>query len=94
MRTSQSAANVEKALNLLKMIEQRKMIEKAEKELKDHFKDLLGEDSIIIVGEVVISLSERTRTDLDKKALAAELGDKIKQFEKSSTYQVMDVKRA
>lgn len=80
------------ALTLLEVIEQRKELEKREKYLKEKFKTLLGDEVAIDANGVLITLTERERTSLDKKELAKVVD--LKKYEKKSTYKVMNVKKA
>ena len=85
-------SNIELAENLFKVIEARKELEKRETELKEQVKELMGEESILEAGSIFISFDERSRTDLDKKKMQQELGlELLKQFEKTSTFRVMQV---
>lgn len=81
----------EKAKLLLNVIEQRKHLEKLEKELKNDFKALLGSEVAINASGILISLDSRNRTSLDKEALKAVID--LSPFEKVSSYQVMSVKK-
>jgi hypothetical protein len=38
-------------------------------------------------------LSEKTRTDLDKKALTTLLGEDLKKYEKKTTYKTLEIKQ-
>lgn len=93
MRTI-AKSNVELAESLFKTIELRKELEKREAELKEQVKELMGEETILEAGPIFISFDERLRTDLDKKKMQQELGlELLKQFEKTSTFRVMQVIR-
>ena len=81
------------AEELFDLIEKRKEIERKETALKAHFKNLLGESKSLMVGGYFISLSERLRTDLDKEKLRTELGSRLSEFEKISSYNVLDLKK-
>lgn len=85
-------SNIELAENLFKVIEARKELEKRETELKEQVKELMGDESILEAGSIFISFDERSRTDLDKKKMQQDLGlELLKQFEKTSTFRVMQV---
>lgn len=83
------------ALELLEVIEARRKIEKWESVLKEFFKTKmasLGVDTIS-AGGVLISLVEKSRSSLDRKALVAALGeDGVRIFEKETQYLQVDVK--
>lgn len=70
-------------------------MEKQEEHLKAYFKTEMGTEMILEAGNVVLILESKSRTSLDKKALEAELGhDVIVKFEKTTTYQCLNVKKA
>jgi len=93
MRT-QSQKNIELAQDLFNAIELRKELEKKEKELKEQIKLIMGEEKLLEAGSIFITLDDRERTDLDKKAMIQELGmDLIKRFEKTSSFVMMSVKQ-
>lgn len=80
----------QKARQLFELVEQRKIIEKAEKQLKSEFKSLAGNGALTL-GKFTVVLSEQTRTGIDKKKLVAELGD-ISRFETKTTFTKLEVK--
>lgn len=90
MRTEQMD-QIQIAQELFSILELRKEVEKKEKELKESIKAIMGDEKFLDAGNVVITLAERTRTDLDKKGLLAQFGDAVKAFEKVTTFQVMNV---
>ena len=83
------------ALELKEMIDQRRAIEKREQELKSYFKTKLtnlGHDTATI-GGILISLITKSRTDIDRKAIAAQFGaDFLKSYERKTAYMQVDVK--
>lgn len=56
--------------------------------------EALGDEASALAGEFIILSSTKTRTDLNKEALQAELGDRLKDFQKQSTYKILEVKKA
>jgi hypothetical protein len=44
-------------------------------------------------GEFKVTYTQRTRIDLDKEAVTKELGDRVKDFEKISGYDVLLLKK-
>jgi bifunctional ADP-heptose synthase (sugar kinase/adenylyltransferase) len=94
MKTTQKAETISKAQQLSELIEKRKELEKVEKEIKEFFKAIIGNEGVLLAGDYMILISERSRKDVDKKSLAAELGERYSQFEKESSYQIVEVKRA
>lgn len=83
------------ANELKDLIEQRKVIVKREQELKSYFKTKLinlGHDTATI-GGILISLIDKVRKDIDRKAISAQYGaDFLKQFETKTKYVQVDVK--
>lgn len=81
-------------MQLNDIIELRKAQDKVERELKAVLKEFMGSDFMLEAGELVVIIDEITRTDLDRKALTIELGsEEIKKFTKSTTYNVVTVRR-
>ena len=76
---------------LYAVIGYRRETEKIEKDLKGWVKELMGEDSHVQVGDFIISRKIARRTDLDKEALSAYLGDDLKKFEKETVYEVLNL---
>lgn len=77
--------------------ELRDIINAAKKELDpliEKFQTELADENSAKVGEYLLICSKRSRTDLDKKALAERLGEAIKDFEKVITYTVIDIKKS
>jgi predicted protein tyrosine phosphatase len=89
---TQSKDKIEKADRLFAIIQMRLQLEKEEAELKDYFKAEIT-DGLLEAGDIVMTLETKTRTSLDKKSLEAEMGAEfVKQFEKVSEYQQLNVK--
>jgi hypothetical protein len=91
MKTDAMLAN-----ELLKVIEQRKALDKRESELKELFKTRMGAMGCdtLSLGGVQVSLVLKSRTGLDGKALIAAFGEAvISQYEKITEYKQVDVKR-
>lgn len=84
------------ALELHEIILERRSLDKRETELKGYFKTRLanlGINTVTIAG-VLISLVDRERRDLDRKAIEAQFGpDLVKQFEKVTRFTQVDVKQ-
>jgi hypothetical protein len=93
--TNTHRSDAELAIELKAVIDQRRAIEKREEELKSYFKTKLGNlgHDIANLGGVLISLVSKSRTDIDKKAIAGQMGaDFLKRFEVKSRYIQVDVK--
>lgn len=92
MKHLRAKEDLENALKLSQLIEQRKFLEKQETALKDYFKTKF-EDNALMAGDILITMEEKSRTSLDRSKLTLALGDKIKNFETTTTYRQIDVKR-
>ena len=95
MKPQSQKSDAQLALELKETIDRRREIEKREDELKSYFKTKLGSlgQDTASVGGILISLTSKSRTDIDKKAIAAQMGaDWLKQFEKKTNYTQVDVK--
>lgn len=94
MKNIKKADLVETAHNFAIIREQIRMLEQTQKIMRQELIEALGDQNSALIGEYLIILSERIRTDLDKDALQKELGDKFQEFLKQSTYSVLDVRKA
>lgn len=77
--------------------ELRDVINASKKELEpliDKLQAELGDENSGKAGDYLLIATKRQRSDLDKKALAARLGDALKEFEKITTYIVLDIKKS
>jgi hypothetical protein len=90
----ESILDIHMAQRLAAVIDQRRELEKEERELKEHFKAEFGSSSILQVGDVIITAEERTRTSLDKSKLIAVYGkDTMAQYETVTTYIQLNVQK-
>lgn len=83
------------AKELIEVIEQRKRLDKRESDLKDLFKVKMTNQGIntLTLGNVLVSLVQKSRTALDKKALVTAYGEEVvSQFEKVTEYVQVDIK--
>ena len=83
------------ANELVEVIELRRQLERKEQELKNYFKTHLSNLNIdtVTVGGVLISLVEKNRSSLDRKALDVAFGNEvISRYEKVTQYVQVDVK--
>jgi len=67
---------------------------KEEETIKDAIRNIMGDETALQAGDFIVLIAEVMRTDLDKKALAVELGDKLKHFEKQSTHDRIEIRKA
>jgi predicted phage-related endonuclease len=89
---SQSTISVVERYKCLKS--SQSSIEKEMKVLREELIGALGGENSMLAGQFLIILSQVTRTDIDKKALAADLGDDIHKYEKQTSYDRIDIKKA
>jgi hypothetical protein len=83
---------IERAEQLLRVIEQRKSLEQQETELKEYFKHLMGDDLVLSAGSVIMIRSLKSRTDLDRALLERQFSPEfIKGFEITKTYYQLQV---
>jgi hypothetical protein len=96
MKNLRSDENLRLASELSNVIAKRKEYEKRERELKDYFLNLADNKAgLLKIGEVLIVITDCERATLDRKALEAKYGaDKIKAFDKVTTYLKTEVKAA
>lgn len=87
-----SAFREQRALaeELLSLVEERKRIEKREKELKKKFTEQIGIGSLDLAG-IVVQVIARARTSLDTEAVRTFLGDSVSQFERTISYTEVSV---
>lgn len=80
-----------KARLLIAVISYRRATEKIEKDLKVWIKNLMGEDTAVIIGDFLVTKKTQSRKDLDRNALETAFGD-ISSYEKETIYEVLDLK--
>lgn len=81
-----------KAEELAEVIAQRKKADKREQALKAFFKREMAEARVAIAGDWLITLDEKTRTNLDRKKLEEEMGEEIHRFEKQTHYTMLTIR--
>jgi len=96
MKTTENKTIIGLVERLAGIIEMRRTLEADEKEVKSAIKDILAgfEVNVLGAGDFVVILSDRTRTDVDKKKLKVELGERYAEFETKTDYQILEVKKA
>lgn len=72
----------------------QKTLEESLKTMRESLLAAMGDEATAKAGEYLLLRSERTRTDLDKKALLQALGADLAQYEKKSSYEILEVKKA
>lgn len=85
------------ANELLEVIEQRRQLDRREEELKSYFRTRLKGLNVdtVTIGGILISLVEKSRSSLDRKALeVAFTYEVISRYEKITTYTQVDIKQA
>jgi hypothetical protein len=85
---------IEKAAILAEMIESSKSLEKNIKELKAMFKNEMENEKFLECGQFVITLTEKSRTNLDRESLINELGkETIEPFITATVYEEFKILR-
>ena len=93
MKNITAKAKVEMAKQLAEIIQERKDLEKKEKTLKEFFKAEIGDSGAANVGDILITLEDRSRESVDKKSIEADMGREwLEQYLKTSSYQMVSVK--
>lgn len=90
---TQKAEIVQALRRLAETVEMRKELDKVEKAIKDQIKEFMGDEMILHGGDYVAIQKEVKRTDLDKQALQAHLGDDYENFLKQTSYRTLEVKK-
>lgn len=84
----------DRAVELLKVVEQRRELESRESELKTYFKNLAGDEAVLACEGIVMIISERQRTAMSTDLLKREFGEEfVKRYEIKSHYQQVDIVR-
>jgi predicted phage-related endonuclease len=73
--------------------EQRKAAEKIEKEHKATLKEIMGDDETLKAGPFLVVLKQVNKTTLDTKLIKIELGERVSEFERDSSYKTLDIKK-
>lgn len=90
---TQSQQWIDKVQALAFTIEQRKQLEKAEAQMKKELKEFMGSDALLDAGNFFVTISSRSRKDLDKEALSHDYGPEILiKYSKVTSYEILDVK--
>ena len=89
-------SDFELAQRFQQICEQKKALEKEHGQLREYFinrMDQMGVNALTI-GNISMSITEKSRQDLDKKSLIAALGEKvISRFIKTTTYCQLNVEK-
>lgn len=86
---------LEKAIELMQIIDRRRELDKQEKAIKDFFKAYCEQEgeTALLAGQILIIISEKERTTVDMEKMKAD-GIELKKYERVTKYKQMDVKRA
>lgn len=91
--TTTSKAKIEKAERLAKISAKRKALADEEKELKGYFKEVIGGSGALQAGDILVVVSDKKRSSLDRKALEAQFGkDVIAEYLKVTEYLQVEAK--
>ena len=91
MKKSIKKSSVELVAQYIDIKARLKNLNAIEKTLKDDIKALMQDENKMVVGEYSLVLKEITRTSLDKKALTILLGDKLSNFQSTTTYKTLNI---
>jgi hypothetical protein len=81
---------VEKFLDLK---EAQRQAQEEVADLRAKLIETLGDEKALLVGdEFLVTVSERSRSDIDREKLKVRLGKEFDDFQNRSTYTVLDVK--
>lgn len=95
MKTTKSESKIEIIERLKKILDKKAKMAKEEKELKAMVYEFLGDEEVLKAGEYTVISNTVKRTDLDKKSLLVFLGEeKIKEFQKQTSYKTLKIKAA
>jgi predicted phage-related endonuclease len=92
MKTTKAKSKIEMIKKFYELDQEIKELQAMAKTTKAMIKDLLDHESTQ-AGEYLVLFDERTRKDLNKKALQEYLGEEYDDFIKESSYETMSVKR-
>lgn len=93
MKTIKTQETKIKVNFLAALIEFRRAIDETEREIKAEVKKIMGTDKEVVFDDYIVSLKPVTRRDFDREHLEKYLGDKIKDFEKITEFEVMSVSK-
>jgi hypothetical protein len=91
MKTA-SKKKIETVTLLREVLDQKKELAAKEKQLKEMIKEFMGDCNMLEAGEWVVFRTTRTRKDIDKELLATIID--IKEVQKTSSYEILEVKNA
>lgn len=91
---SDKVTDLEEIAKLLcETTELRKRAELEEKALKDRLRPYFGDGGCLDFTSVVVFKEQRTRTDLDRERLKADLGAQYASYVKETSYETITTKR-
>lgn len=96
MKTTENKSTIALVERLSEIIEAKKHLEKAERDIKADLKAIMSDLGVQALGAggYVMIISDRVRTELDKEMVKAALGIRYNEFLKKSEYQIFEVKKA
>lgn len=93
MRT-QNKVTIDVVRKLAQIIEQRKALEKQEKEFKAAIRQIMGENAVLEAGDFCVNVKSCSRPGLDSDAIMHDLGKEFFDlYNKLITYDTMEVIR-
>lgn len=94
MKTIRSESIINLTAKYEEMKATQKVIEESLKTMRESLLAAMGDEDTAKAGEFLLLRSERVRIDLDKKALLQALGSDLAKYEKKSSYEILEVKKA
>lgn len=95
MKTTNTTQNIELAQELLTLRRNLKDMQKREKELKEYFSNLIGDDdSLKVCTAITISKHEQSRSSFDTKLVESYLlanKQNVDSFKKTTTFNIIKI---
>lgn len=95
MKTTNTSQNIKLAQELLTLRKNLKEMQKREKELKDYFSNLIGnDDSLKVSTAITISKHEQSRSSFDTKLVESYLlanKQNVDSFKKTTTFNIIKI---
>ena len=95
MKKIRAKSKIDIVRQLQAVIDQRKEIEKKEKELKALVKDMMCDETGLIADDLLVIRSLKSRSGINKKKLVTILSDEqMEEVTKITTYETLEIKAA
>jgi hypothetical protein len=74
-------------------IENRKLAEEAEKELKARLRAIMGDEAVLACFDYTVVRSDRKRVDFDRDKLREVLGERLALVQRETTYSTLELRK-